>query len=159
MLTLFSYRIGVAIQLVCFGLFTVIAIRFNFIARRFDSQFESRISNANEKYITIDGEERKLKKNWPVLLHVTNIACACILVRTVVSVLPLFRTASNMSKIRSIYRMVDFSLGRTGYTESHEWCIYIFDALPIFPVVVMYIWWHPGKYLPYLGLRLPKHAR
>jgi hypothetical protein len=55
--------------------------------------------------------------------------------------------------------MVDFSLGRTGYTESHEWCAYVFDALPIFPVVAMYVWWHPGKYLPYLGLRLPKHAR
>ena len=62
-------------------------------------------------------------------------------------------------KIRSIYRMVDFSLGREGYTESHEWCAYVFDALPIFPVVAMYIWWHPGKYLPYLSLRLPKHAR
>jgi hypothetical protein len=62
-------------------------------------------------------------------------------------------------KIRSIYRMVDFSLGRTGYTERHEWCVYVFDALAIFPVVVLYIWWHPGMYLPYLGIRLPKHAR
>jgi hypothetical protein len=61
--------------------------------------------------------------------------------------------------IRSVYRMVDFSLGRTGYTQSHEWCMYVFDAMVIFPVVVLYVHWHPSKYLPYLGFRLPKYAR
>lgn len=100
--------------------------------------------------------------------------------------------------------MVDFSLGRTGYTAQHEWCMYIFDALVICesgftepcsifsgdlrlglctskssetsgsaretferakltssidPCVALFIWWHPSKYLPYMGLRLPKHAR
>jgi high-affinity Fe2+/Pb2+ permease len=55
--------------------------------------------------------------------------------------------------------MVDFSLGRTGYTETHEWVMYVFDAAAILPVVVLYAMWHPGMYLPYLGFRLPKHAR
>src|ERR1700684_2697175 len=76
-------QVGVAVQLLCFGVFTVIAIRFNFIAKRFTEDFESRISN----------------------------------------------------------------------TDSHEWCIYVFDALPIFTIVAMYIYWHPGKYLPHLDLR------
>ncbi len=107
-------QIGVAIQLACFGLFSIIAVRFNFTS--------------------------KLKKNWQAILRVTNVASACIL-------------------IRSVYRMVDFSLGRDGYTQSHEWCMYCFDALVIFPVVVLYIYWHPSKYLPYLGFRLPKNAR
>ncbi|KAG0649848.1 rta1 [Hyphodiscus hymeniophilus] len=133
-------QIGVALQLAFFGLFTIMAFRFNFISKRFDSEFDARVTNENEKYVTIDGGERKLKKNWRALLRVTNFACGCILVR-------------------SIYRMIDFSLGRTGYTELHEWCIYVFDALPIFLAVALYIWWHPGKYLPYLGIRLPKHAR
>lgn len=55
--------------------------------------------------------------------------------------------------------MVEFSLGRTGYTETHEWTLYVFDALPILPIAFLFAWWHPGKYLPYLGFRLPVHAR
>ena len=74
--------------------------------------------------------------------------------------------------------MIDFALGRAGYTETHEWwyvelegkltiertadilsSVYVFDALPIFPVVALFTYWHPAKYLPYLGFRLPKHAR
>jgi hypothetical protein len=133
-------QIGVAIQLACFGLFSIIAVRFNFTSKRFAIAFEQRLTNINEKYCTIDGTDHKLKKNWQAILRVTNIASLCIL-------------------IRSVYRMVDFSLGRTGYTQSHEWCVYIFDSLVIFPVVVLYVHWHPSKYLPYLGFRLPKHAR
>ena len=55
--------------------------------------------------------------------------------------------------------MVEFSLGETGYTKTHEWPVYVFDALVIFPVVALYIHWHPSKYLPYLGFRIPKVAR
>jgi RTA1 like protein len=133
-------QIGVAVQLACFGLFSIIAVRFNFTSKRFAAGFEERLTNINEKYCTIDGTDHKLKRNWQAILRVTNIASLCIL-------------------IRSVYRMVDFSLGRTGYTQLHEWCLYVFDALVIFPVVVLYIHWHPSKYLPYLGFRLPKHAR
>ena len=56
------------------------AIRFNFISRPFDANFKARITNANEKYATIDGGERKLKTNWVALLRVTNVASGCILV-------------------------------------------------------------------------------
>jgi hypothetical protein len=73
-------RIGVAIQLAFFGLFTFLAIRFNFIARRFDAEFEARLTQADEKCATIDGSERKLIRNWPALLRVTNVACGLILV-------------------------------------------------------------------------------
>jgi hypothetical protein len=55
--------------------------------------------------------------------------------------------------------MVEFSLGRDGYTETHEWTQYVFDALPVFVVVALFAWWHPGKYLPYMGMRKPKHTR
>jgi hypothetical protein len=133
-------QIGVAIQLACFGLFSIIAVRFNFTSKRFATSFEERLTNINEKYCTIDGTNHKLKKNWQDILWVTNIASLCIL-------------------IRSVYRMVDFSLGRTGYTQSHEWCMYVFDAMVIFPVVVLYVHWYPSKYLPYLGFRLPKYVR
>ncbi|KUJ20461.1 RTA1 like protein [Mollisia scopiformis] len=132
-------QIGVAVQLICFGLFSIIAVRFNFTSKRFKASFEERLgSEKGEKHYTVDG--KKLKPNWQAILRVTNFASAMIL-------------------IRSVYRMVDFSLGKTGYTSEHEWVMYVFDAAAIFPVVSLYIYWHPSKYLPYLGFRLPKHAR
>jgi hypothetical protein len=36
--------------------------------------------------------------------------------------------------------------------------MYIFDALCIYPGVALFVYWHPGRYLPYLGFRLPKGA-
>jgi hypothetical protein len=71
---------GVAIQLICFGLFSVIAVRFNFTSKRFAAAFEERLTNVNEKYCTIDGGDHRLKKNWQALLRITNIASAGILV-------------------------------------------------------------------------------
>lgn len=55
--------------------------------------------------------------------------------------------------------MVEFTEGNTGYVNEHEWCIYVFDALVILPCFALFVLYHPGKYLPYLGFRLPKHAR
>ena len=73
-------QIGVAVQLACFGLFSVMAVRFNFTSKRFAASFEQRITTSTEKYVTIDGQARPLKKNWRALLRVTNIASLCILV-------------------------------------------------------------------------------
>lgn len=55
--------------------------------------------------------------------------------------------------------MVEFSLGHDGYPQTHEWVPYCFDTLPIFPVVAMFVYWHPARYLPYMGFRLPKSVR
>lgn len=72
---------GVAIQLICFGLFSVIAIRFNFTSKRFAEQFEQRLGDTKgEKYCSIDGSEKKLKPNWRAILRVTNFASIMILV-------------------------------------------------------------------------------
>lgn len=73
---------GVAIQLICFGLFAIIALRFNFTSKRFATQFKDRLGDTKgEKYCSIDGSEKKLKPNWQAILRVTNFASAMILVR------------------------------------------------------------------------------
>ncbi|KAK9357768.1 RTA1 like protein-domain-containing protein [Lipomyces starkeyi] len=132
---------GLATQLLCFGLFSIVAIRFNFISKQFDKEFEERVGGVqDEKYFTVNSSNRKLKKNWKALLRVMNIVCTLIL-------------------IRSVYRVCDFALGKTGYLEQNEWPAYVFDAAPMLPCVVLFVYWHPGKYLPYLGFRLPKSAR
>jgi hypothetical protein len=75
-------QIGVAVQLICFGLFSIIAVRFNFTSKRFAAQFEERLGDTmGEKYCSIDGSEKKLKRNWQAILRVTNFASAMILVR------------------------------------------------------------------------------
>jgi hypothetical protein len=66
---------------------------------------------------------------------------------------------TTLPQIRSVYRLVEFTEGKNGYINLHEWCLYVFDALPIFPCAALFVYWHPGKYLPYLGFRLPKLAR
>lgn len=133
--------IGLGIQIACFGLFSIIAIPFNFTSKRFDGDFDSRVGGTpDEKFFTVDDMKRKMSKNWQALLRVVNLTCLLILVR-------------------SIYRVCDFSLGKSGYIEKHEWFAYVFDALPILPCVALYLYWHPAKYLPYLGLRLPAHIR
>ncbi|TVY84656.1 Protoporphyrin uptake protein [Lachnellula suecica] len=134
-------EIGVAVQLICFGLFSIIAVRFNFTSKRFMGVFHERFNGVHDdKYFTIGSSRRKFKSHWQAILRVTNFTSVCIL-------------------IRSVYRMVDFALGRKGYMETHEWCLYVLDALVIFPVPLLFVWWHPGAYLPYMGFRLPKAGR
>ncbi|KAL2063042.1 hypothetical protein VTL71DRAFT_6114 [Oculimacula yallundae] len=138
-------EVGVGIQLVFFGLFSIIAIRFNFTSRRFKLDFEQRSDQymgsdkgGDGKFVILDGDDKIVKRNWQAILLITNLASVCIL-------------------IRSVYRMLDFHMGREGYLDSHEWSFYVFDSLVILPAIALFIWWHPSAYLPYMGFRLPKH--
>ncbi|MCJ1379965.1 hypothetical protein MMC17_003068 [Xylographa soralifera] len=133
--------IGLGIQVACFGLFSVIAIRFHFTSKRFGKDFDQRVGAVPEDtYFAVGGQKRKFKRDWETLLWVVNVACVLVLVRTV-------------------YRICDFALGKTGYIEENEWCAYVFDAVPMLPCIALFIYYHPGVYLPYLGFRLPKHIR
>ena len=73
--------IGVAVQMISFGLFSVVAIRFNFTSKRFEAEFQERIRGSlDEKYSTFDGVDTKLKRNWVALLRCVNFASLMILV-------------------------------------------------------------------------------
>lgn len=74
---------GVSVQLLAFGLFSVIAVRFHIIAKRFKGDVKKRLTPipGDEKYVTVEGiEGRKLRPNWEMLLYAINISCALILV-------------------------------------------------------------------------------
>jgi hypothetical protein len=45
--------------------------------------------------------------------------------------------------IRSIFRIIEYAQGYTGYALSHEWTLYIFDTLLMWLVTVIYIWRYP----------------
>lgn len=74
---------GVSVQLLAFGLFSVIAVRFHIIAKRFKDSVQKRLTRipGDEKYVTVEGiEGRKLRPNWEMLLYAINISCALIMV-------------------------------------------------------------------------------
>ncbi|KAJ5753446.1 ZIP metal ion transporter [Penicillium nucicola] len=128
---------GVIIQLAAFGLFAVAAVRFNFTSKRFAKSLSDRYEDFGDKEYLIDGIAKN--KHWPALLRVVNLTTILILVR-------------------SVYRLVEFTEGNTGYLNTHEWPLYVFDALVIYPCVALFVYWHPARYLPYLGFRVPKEA-
>ncbi|CAK7205922.1 hypothetical protein SEUCBS139899_008702 [Sporothrix eucalyptigena] len=125
---------GVSTQIAAFGLFTIIAARFHFTSRRFAADLESRYRAVpGDKFVTLEGSERKFKPRWRTLLYAVNFSCGMII-------------------IRSIYREIDFALGKQGYTQKHEWCAYVFDAIPMILLVIVYTIVPPGAYVA-MGFR------
>jgi len=57
---------------------------------------------------------------------------------------------------RSIYRLGEFASLKfsatavTGYTQTHEWLLYAFDAIPITIAVFTLLFVHPGRFLPHI---------
>lgn len=39
--------------------------------------------------------------------------------------------------------IIDYALGNDGYPLTHEWTLYIFDALLMFIVMIIYYVWYP----------------
>ena len=56
--------------------------------------------------------------------------------------------STSLVLLRSVYRIIDAFLGGSGYTETHEWCIYVFDALPMLLNSFMLNIFHPSLFLP-----------
>ncbi|KAI9671240.1 MAG: hypothetical protein M1829_004647 [Trizodia sp. TS-e1964] len=57
---------------------------------------------------------------------------------------------SGLIVLRSIYRVIEYAGSDEvrGYNESHEWPLYIFDALLMILVFAVFAVFHPAKYLP-----------
>ncbi|EXJ80511.1 hypothetical protein A1O1_08656 [Capronia coronata CBS 617.96] len=73
-------------------------------------------------------------RNWPLFLFMVNVANVLILIRTTL-------------------RLIEYALGDTNYLLDHEWFFYVFDSVLMFLVVLVFIVFHPGHYLPYLGFK------
>ena len=48
--------------------------------------------------------------------------------------------------VRSIFRVIEYAQGQTGYSLSHEWTLYVFDSLLMFAVTVIFLWRFPGHF-------------
>lgn len=90
---------GLAIQLLWFGFFVVVATIFHW-----------RVVHRPKNMVSKDLRSQSSRFSWNSLMWALYIACALIL-------------------IRSIFRVVEFVQGNTGFIMTHEFLLYIFDAL------------------------------
>ncbi|KAE8373050.1 RTA1 like protein [Aspergillus bertholletiae] len=57
---------------------------------------------------------------------------------------------SGLILIRSIFRVIEYALGSDGYLLKQEWCLYIFDTVPMFIAMVCFAICHPAELQPFL---------
>ncbi|KAH7384642.1 Rta1 protein [Pyrenochaeta sp. MPI-SDFR-AT-0127] len=55
---------------------------------------------------------------------------------------------SALIMVRSIFRVIEYAMGKDGYLLRHEWTLYIFDAVLMFCVMVVYYLWYPTWIAP-----------
>ncbi|CAI6340988.1 unnamed protein product [Periconia digitata] len=55
---------------------------------------------------------------------------------------------SSLILVRCIFRLIEYSTGNAGYLISNEWTLYVFDAVPMFIVLVLLLVLQPTKYIP-----------
>ena len=62
--------------------------------------------------------------NWEGILRMLYVCCGLVM-------------------LRSVFRVVEFVMGTDGYLLSNEWPLYIFDAVPMLIVMVVFWRWFP----------------
>ncbi|KAF2129543.1 hypothetical protein P153DRAFT_340500 [Dothidotthia symphoricarpi CBS 119687] len=148
------------------------------------SQISRQYANDASPSRSIESSERKALPGRVILILGLVMQMTCFVSFSIISVryfyisrhwrafdlgdLKLWRKLSytiNVSSIlialRAIYRTMEIPHDKNyglKYLQSHEWCFWVFDALPILTVLVVFAAWHPGHYLPrsYTGLALDK---
>lgn len=56
---------------------------------------------------------------------------------------PLY-TVSGLIMVRSIFRTIEYGMGKKGYLLSHEWPMYVLDSVLMVGVMGVWGYWHPG---------------
>lgn len=97
---------GLAVQLLFFGFFVIVAAIFHWRAKK-NEHYAYAISHSNES--TTSSSAVKTKLTWESLMWGLYVACLLILVR-------------------SIFRVVEFVEGNDGSIMRREYLLYIFDA-------------------------------
>lgn len=52
---------------------------------------------------------------------------------------------SGIILVRTVFRVVEYLMGNSGWILSHEYMLYIFDTILMLSVVGIFLWRHPGK--------------
>jgi hypothetical protein len=62
--------------------------------------------------------------------------------------LHMLYAVSGLIMVRSIFRIIEYVLGNSGYPLSHEWTLYIFDTVPMAIVMLIFFIWYPSDIQP-----------
>lgn len=57
-------------------------------------------------------------------------------------------SVSSLVLLRCIFRLIEYAMGNAGYLIAREWPLYVFDAVPMFLVLVLLLVLQPTKYVP-----------
>ncbi|KAH6655872.1 RTA1 like protein-domain-containing protein [Truncatella angustata] len=60
------------------------------------------------------------------------------------NIMVMLYTVSIFIMVRSIFRVIEYAMGQSGYLLKHEWTLYVFDATLMFGVVAMFSWRFPS---------------
>ncbi|KAL4994403.1 RTA1 like protein-domain-containing protein [Aspergillus recurvatus] len=58
--------------------------------------------------------------------------------------------------IRSVFRLIEFALGTESYVMTHEWPLYVLEAVPMLIVFMALGWYHPSRWLTVEGAGVSK---
>lgn len=56
-------------------------------------------------------------------------------------------SVSALILVRCTFRLIEYSMGNAAYLIAHEWTLYVFDAVPMFLVLVLLLILQPSKYV------------
>lgn len=83
-------------------------------------------------FVTLRICDQRIKDNVPTAISIRKT-----------HLLPLYIICA-LIMVRSIFRVIEYAMGQTGYLLSHEWSMYIFDSVLMFCVMAVWIVRHPG---------------
>lgn len=63
-------------------------------------------------------------------------------------ILFMMYAASAFIMVRSVFRVIEYVMGKDGYPLQHEWTLYVFDALLMVLTMAVFVWWYPGRLTP-----------
>ncbi|KAJ6540411.1 RTA1 like protein-domain-containing protein [Mycena capillaripes] len=115
---------GLSLQLLSFAIFTVLLLQFGWRVRReFPDSWHPQPAGQPFKLFSWQPA-----RDWRVLYFTTCATCIGILVR-------------------SVFRIIEFAGGYTGFVATHEGYFYVFDALPLWLAMTLYCVVWPPRFL------------
>ncbi|KAJ7769900.1 RTA1 like protein-domain-containing protein [Mycena metata] len=115
--------VGLVLQALSFGLFTIILLIFAFRVKKYFPNIWYPKNPRPFKILSRDPID-----DWRILFYMMCVTCVGIL-------------------IRSIFRVAEFAGGYSGYITTHEGFFYIFDALPLWISMTLYCFVWPARAL------------
>jgi hypothetical protein len=120
---------GLSLQVATFIAFILVAANFHVRMNRKASQLPTRPSRSTPR------TPRDENEDWRKMLKILYAISSLIL-------------------FRCIFRLIEYSMGNASYLMAHEWCLYVFDMVPMVIVLVLMLVLQPTRFIAPLERKL-----